>query len=257
MRIYDSISGKIIKGLIFKDGKQTGSGIIDDAGFIQGEWSDVYPNGISKNKGRYNKGRRTGHWLFYDPNGNVMQEGDYKNGKEEGTWTWYFPDGSVRLEQNYESGLLNGLSVEYSDSGQVVAKGEYVDGLEEGEWQYLLKGESDPDGRENEHTKNKHIAGERMKGKYSAGERTGEWRHYWTGKGNKMSFKGTFRDGYPHGRHIYYWETGIIRAEEFYRMGKRVGTWTTYDETGTPIVRIKYDKDEEEERYNNRKTLRE
>ncbi|MDR1739684.1 MAG: hypothetical protein LBR45_02885 [Bacteroidales bacterium] len=47
-------------------------------------------------------------------------------------------------------------------------------------------------------------------------------------------------------------ENGIIKAEEFYRMGKRTGTRTKYDETGTPIVRIKHDKD----RYNGVKTLR-
>ncbi|MDR2557075.1 MAG: hypothetical protein LBC49_05100 [Bacteroidales bacterium] len=250
MRVYDSVSGKITQGIIFKDGKKAGSGIIDDRGLIQGNWSDVFPNGAPKNKGRYVNGRRSGHWLFYDPLGNVIQEGEYKSGKEEGEWLWYFPDGSVRLRQNYENGLLNGLSEEYSDSGRIVARGQYVDGLEEGEWQYFTTGQASGNTSESK-------GGERMVGKYVNGERAGEWRHYWLGKGNKMSFKGTFRDGYPNGRQTYYWETGIIRAEEFYQMGKRVGTWTTYDESGTPIVRIKYDKNEEEVRYNGRKTLRE
>jgi antitoxin component YwqK of YwqJK toxin-antitoxin module len=246
MRVYDSVNGKVTKSIIFREGKQTGSGVIDDRGFIQGNWSDVYPDGTPKDKGKYVNGRRSGHWLFYDPFGKIMQEGEYKNGKEEGEWQWYFPDGSVRLRQNYENGLLNGLSVEYSDSGKIIAKGQYVDGLEEGEWQYFTEGQAS-DGKKN---------GERIIGKYVNGERTGEWRYYWTGKGGKLSFKGIFRDGYPNGRQTYYWETGIIRAEEFYRMGKRVGTWTTYDGSGTPEVRIKYDRDEEEERYNGRKTLR-
>ena len=245
MRVYDSASGKVTKSIIFKEGRQTGSGIIDDRGFIQGSWSDVYPDGTPKDKGKYVNGRRSGRWIFYDPLGKVMQEGDYKNGKEDGEWQWYFPDGSVRLRQNYENGLLNGLSEEYSDSGKIVARGQYVDGLEEGEWQYFTDGQASDNKK----------GGERIIGKYANGERTGEWRHYWTGKGNKLSFKGTFRDGYPNGRQTYYWETGIIRAEEFYRMGKRVGTWTTYDESGTPEVRIKYDRDEEEESYNGRKTL--
>jgi antitoxin component YwqK of YwqJK toxin-antitoxin module len=246
MRVYDSASGKITRGIIFKDGKQAGSGIIDDRGLIQGDWSDVYPNGAPKNKGKYLNGRRSGQWLFYDPFGKVVQEGSYRSGKEEGEWLWYFPDGSVRLKQNYENGLLNGLSEEYSDSGRIVAKGQYVDGFEEGEWQYFTEGQA---------TDSKK-SGERMIGKYVNGERTGEWRHYWIGKGGKLSFKGIFRDGYPNGRQTYYWETGIIRAEEFYRMGKRVGTWTTYDENGAPIMRVKHDKNEEEARYNGRKTLR-
>ncbi|MDR1740019.1 MAG: hypothetical protein LBR45_04610 [Bacteroidales bacterium] len=261
MRIYDSITGKIKNGIIYKDGKKTGSGIIDDRGYIQGNWSDVYSNGAPKNKGKYVNGKRSGHWIFYDPLGKVMQEGDYRNGKEEGEWLWYFNDGNVRQRQNYENGLLNGLSEEYSDSGVITAKGNFIDGLEEGEWEYFLAGDnSDNNIRSNSNLRDSsnssNAAGERMKGKYAAGERTGEWRHYWASKGNKMSFKGTFRDGLPDGRQIHYWENGIIRAEEFYRMGKRTGTWTKYDETGTPIVRIKHDKDEEEDRYNGVRTVR-
>jgi antitoxin component YwqK of YwqJK toxin-antitoxin module len=250
MRVYDSVTGKITQGIIFKDGKQVGSGIIDDRGFIQGNWSDVYPNGMPKNKGKYINGRRSGHWLFYDPLGKVMQEGDYKNGKETDEWLWYFSNGNVRLRQNYENGLLNGLSEEYSDSGRIMARGQYVDGLEEGEWQYFTAGTSAvADG------KSDYSNGERMTGKYVNGERTGEWRHYWLGKGSKLSFKGTFRDGYPNGRQTFYWESGVIRAEEFYQMGKRTGVWTKYDESGTPIVRVKYDKNEEESHYNGKKTL--
>ncbi len=251
MRIYDSITGKIKNGIIFKDGKQTGSGVIDDRGYIQGNWSDVYPNGAPKNKGKYVNGRRSGHWIFYDPHGKVMQEGNYRGGKEEGEWLWYFSDGNVRVRQNYENGLLNGLSEEYSDSGVITAKGRYVDGLEEGEWEYFLEGDSSANS-----STNGKATGERMKGKYAAGERTGEWRYYWASKGKKMSFKGSFRDGLPDGKQIHYWENGVIRAEEFYRMGKRVGTWTKFDETGTPIVRIKHDKNEEEDRYNGVRTIR-
>jgi antitoxin component YwqK of YwqJK toxin-antitoxin module len=250
MRVYDSVSGKITQGIIFKDGKQVGSGIIDDRGLIQGNWNDVYPNGAPRNKGRYSNGRRIGHWLFYDPLGKVIQEGDYKNGKESGEWLWYFPDGSVRLKQNYENGVLNGPSEEYSDSGRIIAKGQYLDGLEEGEWQFFTAGAPISN-----KIKGDSKSGERIIGKYVNGERSGEWRHYWLGKGGKLSFKGTFRDGYPDGRQIYYHESGIIRVEEFYRMGKRVGTWTTYDENGVPIVRIKYDRNEEEDRYNGKRTL--
>ena len=235
---YDSLTGKVIRGIFFKDGEMVSSSNVDEAGNIQDDWKEYYPDGKIRCSGQYYKGRKSGNWKFFFPDGSLEQEGQYRNGKPEGLWVWYYPDGSTRLEQEYYQGLLDGPSVEYDDSARVVAKGSYVEGLEEGPWEYYQNGE-------------------KVEGNYSGGERTGIWKSYWPGKGKsaKLSFQGRYVEGVEDGLHQYFNEEGKLAEEGFYRMGKRVGTWIKYDSEGLPSVRVKYDQNEEEERYNGKRTL--
>ncbi|MEG1498507.1 MAG: hypothetical protein RRX93_01690 [Bacteroidales bacterium] len=235
-RQYDSITGKIVKGLIFKNGVIVGGGIIDENGYFQDDWKEYYPDGKLRCDGKYKKGQRYGLWRYYYPDGSIEQEGEYKNGKYDGRWIWYYPGGNIRLQQEYYRGQLDGESLEYDENQHLIAFGKYIEGLEEGTWEYV-QGE------------------ERLKGNYKQGERNGLWKHYWKQQGNQLSFQGFFVDGLPHGRHIYYWDNGRIREENIYSMGRRTGTWTKYDENGDVIVHIRYNQDQEEERYNSKRTL--
>ena len=127
---------------------------------------------------------------------------------------------------------------EYDAEGKVVARGSYLDGLEEGEWEY-------------------HLNGEKTEGSYAGGERTGVWKSYWPSKGKRahLSFKGGYVGGLEDGKHQYFNEDGVLVEEGFYRMGKRIGTWYKYDSNGLLEVSITYDENEEEKRYNGKRTL--
>ena len=46
-----------------------------------------------------------------------------------------------------------------------------------------------------------------------------------------------------------------MREEGYYRLGSRVGTWIHYDKDGNPEMRVRYGENEEEIRYNGKKTL--
>jgi len=51
--------------------------------------------------------------------------------------------------------------------------------------------------------------------------------------------------GNPEGQHFYYFDTGRLKEEQFYRMGLRQRTWKKYDEVGNVILTITYKDDTE------------
>lgn len=229
-RYFDSITGKVIKGVLFKNGEIVGGGIIDEYGYFQDEWIEYYPDGKVKSKGKFRRGKKHGVWKYYYANGQIEQEGSYKNGGLEGGWVWYFEDGRPRLEQEYLNGKLDGPNTEYDEKGRIVAKGEYVEGEEQGKWLYLQ-------GRE------------KIEGTYQNGQKRGIWKYYWDENSKKLSFSGNYIDDLPHGKHVQYYENGRPKLESYFMMGKQTGTWKKYNEDGELEVKITYNKDEEEERY--------
>ncbi len=235
-REYDSLTGKVVRGTLFKDGEIVGGGIIDDNGYFQDDWKEYYADGTLRCQGKFRRGRKHGQWTYYYPDGTLEQEGGFAGGRYEGRWTWYYPDGNVRLRQEYHRGLPDGLTEEYDENGVCIVHGHYIEGLEEGEWTYI-QGE------------------ERTEGRYKNGERNGLWKSYWHEKGNMLSFRGHFIDGLAHGTHFHYWDNGKLREEARYSMGRRVGRWTKYDENGEMIVRVHYNREEEEVKYNGKRTL--
>ena len=237
-RQYDSLTGKVVQGIFFKDGVIVGSGPVDENGNLRDEWKEYYPDGTIRCIGHYYKGKKYGKWQYYYSNGKLEQEGEFRNGKYDGRWVWYFPNGKVRLEQEYYLGKPEGASVEYNDSLQVVARGHFADGLEDGHWEYLNGSEF-------------------SEGNYRFGEKDGVWRSYWTEKGRKkrLAFQGSYSEGVPNGLHRYFDENGVLRKEGFFRMGSKVGTWVTYDREGYPEMRVEYGQNEEEIRYNGKRTL--
>lgn len=237
-RVYDSITGKVVRGIVFKNGEIVGTGNVDNQGNLNDSWKEYYPDGKIKCTGYYYKGKKYGKWRYFYPSGKVEQEGEFRNGEYDGRWVWYYPDGSIRIDQEYYQGKLDGNSVEYDNSARIVAKGKYLEGLEDGYWEYY-------DGEEY------------TEGNYVLGEKDGLWRSYWSKKGKKrrLSFQGRYVGGLPDGRHQYFNEEGKLLEEGYYRQGKRIGTWIKYDKEGLPELRIRYDQNEEEIRYNGKRTL--
>lgn len=235
-REYDSVTGKVTRGTLFKDGEVIGGGIIDDNGYFQDDWKEYYANGTLRCEGKYRKGKRSGIWKYYYADGSVEQEGEYVNGKYEGRWIWYYPDGNIKIQQEYYKGLPDGQMEEFNEKGERIAFGKYIEGLEDGEWEYINESE-------------------RLQGKYRSGEKSGVWKSYWSTKGKNLSFRGSYIDGQPNGTHFYYWENGKLREEAHYSMGRMVGTLSKYDEMGNLIVKVAYNSKEEEVKYNGKRTL--
>ena len=60
--------------------------------------------------------------------------------------------------------------------------------------------------------------------------RDGVWKTYYPEE--KIKSKGNWVQGNPDGPHIFYYEDGRVREEEYYEMGIREKTWKKFDENG-------------------------
>ena len=228
-------TGKAVKGVVFSDGKVVAQGIVDDRGRFQDNWKEFYPDGTLKAEGRYRNGRRIGKWQFYFQNGTLEQVGHFNNnGEHHGEWTWYHSNGQIHMVQNYEKGLQDGDFKEFAEDGKtMVSEGQYIEGERHGNW-----------------IVNTGI--ERSEGRYRNGERHGKWKTHCLQEG-KITFEGSFVDGIPNGKHVYYQANGKILEEGYYTMGQLNGIWKKYDEKGQLYVTVTY-RNNDEIKYDNIRT---
>ena len=65
--------------------------------------------------------------------------------------------------------------------------------------------------------------------------------HYYLDESKK--FSGAFIQGYANGKHRYYYESGSIKEDQYFEMGRREKLWKKYDEEGNIIISINYSND--------------
>jgi antitoxin component YwqK of YwqJK toxin-antitoxin module len=217
--------GKVSNAFIYNDnGVKISEGIVDEAGRFNGRWKDFYPDGKVQAEGTYTDSRRSGIWKFHNTKGAIEQTGSYNNGRPDGLWKWYYENGSILREEEYFQGQRDGQFTEYSPAGDIISQGQYSDGERNGDWTF----------RSGDNTE---------AGKYIIGLKDGQWKSYFPD--GKLRFKGVFIQGNSDGQHLYYYETGKIKEEQFFRNGIRQRTWKKFDEEGTPYLIITYKDDVE------------
>lgn len=223
-REYDG-NGKVINAFAYNDvGVLMSEGIIDEAGNSNGKWKDLYPDGKIKAEGVYTDNRKTGLWKFYSVENKVEQTGYYNNGRPDGLWKWYYDNGAILREEEYFQGQRDGAFNEYSPDGSIISQGQFSDGERNGDWKSKV----------GDYTE---------EGKYIVGLKDGQWKAYYPD--GTLRFKGNYVQGNPDGQHIYYFENGKIKEEQYYKMGIRQKTWKKYNEEGSPYLTITYKDDVE------------
>ncbi|MCI5054994.1 MAG: hypothetical protein MRY83_02735 [Flavobacteriales bacterium] len=228
---YFKEDGSVDKVEIYEYGTKLGEGKLDEKGIKNGPWKEYYSTGELRAEGTYKGGLRVGVWVFYHLNGKVEQKGKYDAaGRPSGDWKWYYDNGAVQREESFYAGKEEGTLIEYNDTGRVISQGEYLDGEREGEWFYQM-------------------GDYREEGKYQGGQRVGEWKHYYLSN-DEVSFKGSYEDGIPNGKHIYYFPSGKKMLEGKYEFGNKHGEWKRYNDIGEITLTIFY-KDGIEVKVNN------
>lgn len=222
---YYNETGEITFSEQYFHGILLAKGMIDEMERRQGMWEEYYVDGQLKSKGKYIDGKKIDEWEYFFNNGKLEQKGSYVNEEKfSGLWTWYYTNGEVLRKENFRKGMEDGIFEEFTETGETITKGEYVDGLKEGVW-FLEYGDH------------------KEEGEYRNGERNGIWNYYYPTK--KQNFQGNFIDGLADGKHIYFYENGKLKKEEYYLMGTKVNTWKSYNELGELIVAVYYKNGEE------------
>lgn len=219
-REFDT-TGVIVNAEVYLEGVLVGKGLYDAKGLQQGHWTEYYETGELKGEGDYKDGVKVGQWKFLYSDGKTDQIGKYdQKGRPSGTWKWYYENGQLLREEVYTDGLRNGTMTEYDENGTIITQGEYIDGLKEGHWFF-------------------QIDDYREEGDYTAGERTGLWKHTYTASG-KPRFEGSYINGQPDGKHTWWYENGRIWQEGKYVYGRKEGDWKYFDEDGLMSLTITY-----------------
>jgi len=220
---YDSL-GNRIKSIDYRDGKLIAQGgIISQKGLKSGFWKYYYSTGELKSEGNYKDGHKIGKWKWYFKTGKIQQIGKYK-GKQKaiGNWIWYYESGEIKRTEDFINGKEDGYLIEYTDSGSIITKGEFIEGLKEGFWFY-------------------QVGDYREEGKYASGEKTGEWKEFYTKNDTTLIFKGSFIDGIPIEKHTYFDPIdGKKMLEGKYVSGMREGRWYRYNKMGEKVLEIEY-----------------
>ena len=216
-----SEEGEIEKSYIFRQGKLIAEGIVDEKGLRQEHWKEYYEDRRLKEEGCYLNSNRVGEWKYYYPNQKIEQIGLFNNrGQQHGEWQWYNENNQLWKVEKFDNGSRIGLYVEYDDNGNEIFKGKYEDGDEHGYWF-------------------SQINNIREEGKYIYGERTGTWKIKNVEK-NILLYEGDYLDGFPDGKHKYYWDDGTRKLDANYIMGNRQGEWVYYDQSGLIFLRVGY-----------------
>ena len=75
----------------------------------------------------------------------------------------------------------------------------------------------------------------------------GIWKSFYKDL-NTISFKGSYVQGSPDGKHEYYYPDGILQEEQYYESGEKVKSWSKYDKNGKEYkingVKVKLDQDD-------------
>ena len=98
-----------------------------------GFWTYWYPNGVLREQGRYDRGRRTSVWVQWFPNGQRRSEGRRswieatRASEREGPWIFWHENGTVRARGTFRAGAREGRWDYSLDDGG-------LDGLQSGDY---------------------------------------------------------------------------------------------------------------------------
>jgi antitoxin component YwqK of YwqJK toxin-antitoxin module len=221
-RTYDSLGRVNSSRMYDRDGNLIAQGIVNEKGDKLGDWTYYYASKAIKSKGRYRNNRRIGSWIYYYENGNVEQKGLFKRGVPDDLWKWYFESGNIKREEYYRLGIEEGESIEYDEEGIIIAIGNYIEGLKEGKWKYNFYF----------HTE---------EGNYKNDFKDGFWKYSFDN--GQLYFKGSFSQGNPNGKHLYYYKNGKLKEVQYYIFGRKTKNWEFYDYYGTLIKILTFEED--------------
>lgn len=204
----EQTKGEFVR-LFDDEGRLSSEGYLLD-GKPDGYWKTYYPDSTLKSEGNRKNFELDSLWSFYDESGNITLQINYKEGKRHGERVTYLPDEIVR--ENFENDIKQGLTRHFSLNGQLLKSIPFDNGLEDGIARYF-----DTDGNVIEIiTYQRGFITDRERiNRYDANNRkNGVWK--------------------------WFYETGELRTEGYYRHGLRHGVFKDYDRNGNLSKITKY-----------------
>jgi len=192
------------------------------------------------------QGRKQGFWQKKYPDGTRMYEGSFKNNKPAGQWKRYHPTGTLKAILFYSDSGDSVKAQLFETSDSPVATGYYVAEKKSGLWTYFAKGvkvaeENFSDGSKNGLCRKYYSSGEILElSEWKNNLREGKYQAFYPS--GKPFLECMFRNDQRNGRCFSYFLSGNIEVESFYQNDLPEGIWKYFDENGTILYTLIYEK---------------
>lgn len=252
------------------------SGVLKSEGYRSGHqldstWKFYNEDGILLEEISYKNGKRNGVTKKYDKEGFLASSFPYEDDKKHGVAFTYYSNGAIHTETVFEQGAEVGNAYEYSPTGDIITITSYKNGVfirqerinrkdragnKQGLWKLFYDDRSvQSEGRYYDNLKDGYWKEYSPKGlllqtyKYEKGELITDAEEiadleveekFYPDSDGQLRFRGTYRNGKPHGTHIWFSEDGSIDSAKVFRNafiiatgklttdGLRIGPWKEY-----------------------------
>lgn len=252
------------------------SGVVKSEGFRAGHqldslWKFYNEDGILLEEIDYKNGKRNGVTKKYNKEGFLEASIPFKDNKEQGVAFTYYSNGAIHTEMVFDQGAEIGEAYEFSPTGDIITITTYKNGVfirqerinrkdkqgdRQGVWKTFYDDRTvQSEGRYDDNLKDGYWKEYSPKGlllqtyKYEKGELITDAEEiadleveeeYYPDSDGQLRFRGTYRNGKPHGTHIWFAEDGSIDSAKVFRNayviakgklssdGLRIGPWKEY-----------------------------
>lgn len=102
---------------------------IDEQGRKQGEYVQVFPNGVILTRSTYKDGKPVGEYIGHHESGQIRLKGwRNENGKRDGRFLMYHENGQIFRDEYYSNGLKHGKQYKYYINGDLEEFSEWKNG---------------------------------------------------------------------------------------------------------------------------------
>lgn len=195
-------------------------------GLLHGQKTEYYLGGrVIRATMNFYEGKRHGYFVNYHENGKIVLEGKYYFDALDSTVNAYYDNGNFKYIHNFDKGVKVGESTTFYKNGNVEQK-------------VRLKNEK-PHGMMETYYEAGNL---RLQAFYNVGVRDGAFKRYHlTGLLAEESY---FKNGYQDSVSRFFDNVfGTMMKEEYYKMGKKDGTWITFNEGGDTLTVFTYKND--------------
>lgn len=238
---------------------------------LDSTWKFYSEEGVLTEEINYQNGQRSGVTNTYNKEGFLESTVPYSDDVKSGVGFTYYTNGGVHTETPYDHGKENGKAYEFNPQGEIIAirsfrngiltRQEIInrrnrDGQKTGLWKEFYEGRTVMrEGRYTNDLKNGYWKEYSEKGvllqtqKYEMGKLIEDAEEltnldvrsqYYEDTDGQLKFRGTYRNGEPHGTHLWFNEDGSVDSAQIYKNGRliargrmdasglRQGPWVEY-----------------------------
>jgi len=193
-------------------------------------------------------GRKQGWWKRYYPDGGLVYRGFFRDDKPLGSLQRYYENGKRQADMDYIGGTGLARAILYYRNGELAATGNYLHRHKDSIWCYysyytsgLSYRETYVKGKKEGLSERYYPEGGMMEVQFWKDDmKNGSWQRFYVDSTLRLS--ASYKDDELHGDYRVWSPENIPLIVGSYEMGKMDGDWVFYDENGSLLKHLVYER---------------